>query len=34
MSHGAAVAAIARTPLPDQDPVYGRDGPLIALWNA
>ncbi len=33
MSHGAAVAAVARTPLPDQDPVYGRDGPLISLWN-
>ena len=34
MSHGAAVAAVAKTPLPDQDPVYGREGPLIALWNA
>ena len=34
ISHGAAVAAIARTPLPGQDPVYGRDGPLKVLWNA
>ena len=32
-SHGAAVAAIAGTPLPDQDPVYGRDGPLLDLWR-
>jgi uncharacterized protein YjlB len=34
MSHGAAVAAVAKAPLPDQDPVYGRDGPLRRLWNA
>ncbi len=32
-SHGAAVAAIAGTPLPDQDPVYGKDGPLMQLWR-
>jgi len=33
VSHGAAVAAIAATPLPAQDPVYGRSGPLMQLWR-
>jgi uncharacterized protein YjlB len=32
-SHGAAVAAIAHTPAPDQDPVYGEAGPLMKLWH-
>ena len=32
-SHTAAVAAIARTPLPEQDPVFGKDGPLVREWR-
>lgn len=31
--HGAAVQA-ARVPVPDADPVYGRDGPLIERWRS
>ena len=31
--HDAVVAAIARTPLPAQDPVFGKDGPLMVLWK-
>lgn len=31
--HAAAVAAVAATPLPAQDPVFGRDGPLMTLWK-
>ena len=34
LDRAKAAAAIAGTPLPDQDPVYGRDGLLTALWNA
>ena len=33
IDHDAAVAAIAITLLPEQDPVYGRDGPLMRLWK-
>jgi uncharacterized protein YjlB len=29
----AARASIAKVKLPRQDPVYGADGPLIALWT-
>lgn len=29
----AAIASVARVPLPEQDPVYGRDGPLTRLWR-
>lgn len=32
--HEATVAAVAATPLPGQDPVFGRDGPLMTLWKA
>lgn len=28
--HGAAIAAV---PLPNSDPIYGPDGPLIKAWN-
>jgi uncharacterized protein YjlB len=31
-NHSAAVEAIAAVPLPDRDPVYGADGPLLDLW--
>jgi uncharacterized protein YjlB len=32
--HARALHSIPRVPLPASDPVYGRDGPLIALWRA
>jgi uncharacterized protein YjlB len=32
-AHERAHAAIAAVPLPEQDPVYGRDGPLTRLWR-
>jgi uncharacterized protein YjlB len=31
--HGAAVAAIARTPVPAADPLFGPNGPLPRLWR-
>ena len=33
MSHDRAVANVARTPLPDQDPMFGGAGPLMQLWK-
>lgn len=33
VEHARAVAAIAAVPLPRQDPVYGADGPLTAIWS-
>ncbi len=33
VSHGTAVEAVARVPLPEQDPVFGKDGPLMMLWK-
>jgi uncharacterized protein YjlB len=33
MSHDKAVANVARTPLPREDPMFGSDGPLAALWQ-
>ena len=32
--HDAAMRAIAAVPLPDSDPVLGRDGSLHRLWSA
>ena len=31
--HAKAVASIPKVPLPATDPVFGADGPLIALWR-
>ncbi len=33
ISHDKAVADIKGTPLPRQDPMFGSDGPLKALWK-
>jgi uncharacterized protein YjlB len=33
ISHDKAQADIAGTPLPQQDPVFGSDGPLKRLWK-
>jgi uncharacterized protein YjlB len=33
IDHQKAVAAIAAVPLPEMDPVHGRDGPLMTLWK-
>ena len=32
--HTGALATIPRVPLPTSDPVFGREGPLMALWRA
>lgn len=32
-AHARSLAAIAAVALPEQDPVYGRDGPLTRLWR-
>jgi uncharacterized protein YjlB len=32
--HAKALAAIPNVPLPAADPVFGANGPLIALWRA
>ncbi|HVX92029.1 MAG TPA: cupin domain-containing protein [Xanthobacteraceae bacterium] len=31
--HARALTAIAQVPLPDSDPAYGRNGPLLELWR-
>ncbi|WP_150273906.1 cupin domain-containing protein [Paenibacillus tepidiphilus] len=31
--HDAALAEIPRVPLPDSDPVYGAQGPLLERWR-
>ena len=32
--HALALQNIAKVPLPESDPLYGADGPLLALWRA
>jgi len=32
--HAKALATIPRVPLPETDPVHGKDGPLIGLWRS
>ncbi|WP_310829532.1 cupin domain-containing protein [Paenibacillus pedocola] len=32
--HAAALPEIARVPLPENDPVYGKAGPLLKAWGA
>lgn len=32
--HARASASIPTVPIPEQDPVYGADGPLIRLWRS
>ena len=32
--HGKAISAIQKVPRPIADPVFGPNGPLIALWGA
>jgi uncharacterized protein YjlB len=34
VDHKKAVAAIARVPMPEMDPVHGREGPLATLWKS
>jgi len=31
--HARALETIPKVPLPDSDPVYGADGPLMSLWR-
>ncbi len=31
--HAKALAAIAEVPLPESDPAYGKNGPLLKLWQ-
>jgi len=33
MDFDKAMASIARTPLPENDPVYGPKGPLVRIWR-
>ena len=31
--HAKAINAIPKVPLPDTDPLFGQEGPLLRLWN-
>ena len=31
--HDEVLANIARVPIPDHDPVQGKNGPLVELWR-
>jgi uncharacterized protein YjlB len=31
--HARALTTIARVPLPETDPLFGTDGPLMKLWR-
>jgi uncharacterized protein YjlB len=31
--HAKALETIPRVPLPDSDPVFGKQGPLVRLWH-
>lgn len=33
IDHASAVAAIAAVLMPGEDPVHGRDGPLVRMWS-
>jgi uncharacterized protein YjlB len=32
--HAKAMKTIPQVPLPDSDPVFGKQGPLLRLWHA
>ena len=32
--HAKALATIPQVPMPNTDPVFGEDGPLLTLWRA
>jgi uncharacterized protein YjlB len=34
VEHRTALAAIAKVPMPEMDPIHGGAGPLMQLWKA